>query len=259
MMEMSRIDELSYGNSFLHYRHPLLKLLLTIVYIVTVMSFGNDGISFLLPMILIPLFLFLLAEIPVSLCFYKLRIVLPFVFFVGIANIFFDREVVAMFGKIAITSGFLSFICLLLKGTMALMMSFLLIATTSMEKICYALSLLHIPDVIISILLVTYRYIGLLLEETGNMNNAYSLRAPGSRGIHISSWGSFLGCLLLRSMDRAKELSQSMELRGFDGSFRFARVKKTDALDYLFFLACLALIVMFRCFDISLMIGRIFV
>ena len=51
------------------------------------------------------------------------------------------------------------------------------------------------------------------------MIQAYSLRAPNQKGIHISAWGSFLGQLLLRSMDRAQELYYSMLLRGFRGEF----------------------------------------
>ena len=49
------------------------------------------------------------------------------------------------------------------------------------------------------------------------MWQAYTLRAPGQRGIRVEAWGSFAGMLLLRSMDRAGAVYQSMLLRGFDG------------------------------------------
>jgi cobalt/nickel transport system permease protein len=54
------------------------------------------------------------------------------------------------------------------------------------------------------------------------MTEAYHLRAPGQKGIQVSAWGSFLGQLLLRSMDRAQELYAAMLLRGYDGEFPYA-------------------------------------
>lgn len=49
---------------------------------------------------------------------------------------------------------------------------------------------------------------------------AYKLRAPGQKGIHFKVWGSFLGLLLLRSMDRAQTVYESMLLRGYQGEIR---------------------------------------
>ena len=95
------------------------------------------------------------------------------------------------------------------------MASFLLAATTSIEDICRALRQLHVPKVLTSLLLLTFRYISVLLDEAAIMTDAYRLRAPGQKGVHISAWGSFLGQLLLRSMDRATALYESMELRGY--------------------------------------------
>lgn len=255
--EISRIDELSNGNSFLHYRHPLVKLVIVIAYIATVMS--TNSLSKLFTLFLIPSFLFAISNIPMSLCFYKLRAVLPFVLFVGIGNLFIDRQVVMFIFDIRITAGLISFLTLLFKSVLALLMSFLLVSTTGIEKICYGLSLLHIPNVLLSSLLMTYRYVSLLLEEAGNMLNAYSLRAPMQKGIEYASWGSFLGSLLLRTMDRAKEIAQSMELRGYCDDFAFAKCKKADHNDYLFLVVMLFAIFLFGMVNISQMIGKIFI
>ena len=48
------------------------------------------------------------------------------------------------------------------------------------------------------------------------MSQAYALRAPGKRGIAFRHWGSFMGLLLLRSVDRSREVYQAMLLRGYD-------------------------------------------
>lgn len=52
---------------------------------------------------------------------------------------------------------------------------------------------------------------------------AYELRAPGQKGIHFKVWGSLMGQMLLRSMDRAEVIYESMCLRGFDGVFRLKK------------------------------------
>ena len=60
------------------------------------------------------------------------------------------------------------------------------------------------PRVLVTTILLTYRYIVLLLQEGNRISTAYALRAPGEKGIHFRAWGSLLGQLLLRSVDRAQ-------------------------------------------------------
>ena len=90
------------------------------------------------------------------------------------------------------------------------------------------------------------------------MQQAYSLRAPGQKGIHISAWGSFLG-QLLRSMDRAQALYESMELRGFSGEFPGAVRGRGSAASWPYALVCPALMLLARYFDLSALMGGLFV
>ena len=89
------------------------------------------------------------------------------------------------------------------------------------------------------------------------MTDAYALRAPGQKGIQFSAWGSFLGQLLLRSMDRAEELYSSMQLRGFSGDFLYAVYKPLRLKDLLFLLASLGAFALFRFVDITSFIGQL--
>lgn len=148
---------------------------------------------------------------------------------------------------------------LMMKGIFCLMASFLLVATTSIEEICRALRKLHFPKMITSLLLLTFRYISVLLEEVAIMTEAYHLRAPGQKGIHISAWGSFLGQLLLRSMDRAEALYESMELRGFYGEFYYAKGRKANSLSWPAAFVYAALIMLTRLYNISDLFGSLFV
>lgn len=108
---------------------------------------------------------------------------------------------------------------LFFKAGFAVAASYLLIATTTVEEICYALRKLHVPQILVTVLLLIYRYLVLMLKEADRITQAYRLRAPGERGIRKSAWGSLAGQMLLRSMDRAQTVYDSMTLRGFHGEF----------------------------------------
>ena len=259
MREIAGMDELARGSSPFHRLHPLPKLLAVIFYIAVVLSFPNDRLTGLITMVLFPVLGYAAADIPVSTCFYKLRYVLPLILAVGIWNPLLNRTPAIVLGTLTVSEGMISFLALMLKGTLSLMASFLLVASTGIEKICYALRQLRLPKLLVTMLLITYRYVSLLLSEASAMTDAYRLRAPGQRGIHISAWGSFLGQLLLRSMDRAGALYESMQMRGFTGEFYYASPLKARPADYVFFPALAALLLLFRLVNISVLLGSLFV
>ena len=259
MRELAGMDGLARLESPMHRLHPLPKLLTVLLYIGVVLSFPNSRLSGLIAMVIFPVVGYAAAGIPVRTCFHKLRYILPLILAVGIWNPILNRAPAFVVGRLTVSEGMVSFIVLMLKGTLSLMASFLLVATTGIEKICYALRLLHVPKLLVTMLLITYRYISLLLSEASTMMNAYTLRAPGQKGVHISAWGSFLGQLLLRSMDRATALYQSMQMRGFTGEFYYAEKLQTRTADWLFFPVATIVILSFRLFNIAVLLGGLFV
>lgn len=257
--EFREMDDLSRLNTPIHRLHPLVKLLVTIVYICTLVSFSKYDLSGLVPMVLYPVLIFQISGLSVRSCFYKLRLALPLVCAVGLFNPLLDRTPVAALGFLALTGGMISFATLMLKGILALTASFLLVATTGIEDICCALRMLRVPELLVTQLLMTWRYISLLLEEAGTMTDAYHLRAPGQKGIHFGAWGSFLGQLLLRSMDRARALYESMLLRGFSGEFYYGRIRKLRKTDGVCLVFCLFWFFFLRWYPLSVLIGNLFV
>ncbi len=259
LRELSEMDELASRASPIHSLHPLAKLLSTIAYIVLTVSFGKYDLSGLIPMLLWPALLFQLSGIPMRSCFYKLRIVLPLVMAVGLFNPVFDRATLLHVGKLAVSGGVVSMLTLMLKGLFCLMASFLLMATTPIDSLCAALRMLHVPGLLVTLLLLTYRYVGVMTEELAVMTDAYHLRAPGQKGIHVSAWGSFLGQLLLRSMDRAQELYSSMLLRGYHEHFHYAGVRAFRWGDALYAAASVLVFLLLRFLPVARLVGRLFV
>ena len=257
--ELGEMDDLAAQDSPIHRLSPLAKLLSTILYIVVVVSFHKYDLSGMAVMLLFPVLLFQLSGIPVRTCFYKLRIVLPLVMAVGLFNPFYDRAPLLTIGSVPVSGGVVSMLSLMLKGLLCLMASFLLIATTPIDSLCAALRKLHLPAMLVTLLLLTYRYVGVMTEELAVMTDAYHLRAPGQKGIHVSAWGSFLGQLLLRSMDRAQERYNSMQLRGYHGHFHYAPGRPFGPQDALYTIGCAAAFLTLRFFNAAELLGRLVV
>lgn len=258
LAELGHMDEMAVMNSPVHHLNAGAKLLATVIYIIVVMSFDKYSLSGLVPMLLWPVFMYQMSGIPVSTCFYKLRIVLPLVMAVGLFNPIFDREIMFTIGGVGVSGGVISMITLMLKGVLCLMASFLLVATTPFDSICAALQRVHMPKMLVTLLLLTYRYVGVMTEELAVMTDAYHLRAPGQKGIQFSAWGSFLGQVLLRSMDRAQELYSSMLLRGYHQHFHYAPIKKFGSEDAIYLALSIAFFAAAKFINIGELLGGIF-
>ncbi len=239
--EIYHMDEIAARDTWLNRLHPLAKLLVTIFYIAMTVSFSKYQMAEVLLMAVYPVVLFIVGEVSFSDGIRRMKVVLPLVCFVGVFNPLFDRQPVVSINGFVVTTGMISMITLMAKGILCVLASYLLIATTGIEGICYALRMLRVPAVLVTQILLTYRYISLLLAEAGRSMDAYSLRAPGQKGVHFKAWGSLAGGLLLRSMDRATALYESMTLRGYDGEFFFSRKKVVRGKDIAYLLVWMSI------------------
>ena len=254
--EIKSLDMLAREDSMINNIHPLSKLIVTLVYIFITVSFGKYALSGLLIMAVYPVVIFNITKLSFSEALYRLRIVLPLVCIVGIFNPFFDRETAFVIGKIEISRGVLSMLVLMLKAVLTVFAGYILAASTTINSVCYALRLLHVPSVLVTVIMLIYRYITLLLSEAKRVTDSYMLRAPTQKGIAFSAWGPLLGQMLLRSMDRAERVYQSMKLRGFTGEYP-CRKHKAGAGDAAWVIIWTVLFICLRVFPVTEMIGRV--
>lgn len=250
------LDDLSRNNTSIHKIHPLSKFITTIIYLVCIVSFNKYQISGLIPFVFYPIILFTVAEIPIIPLVKRVLIVSPFILGIGVINIFFDKISINI-GELIISSGWITFFSITIKSILTILASLLLIATTGMENIGVALRIIKIPKIFVLQILLTYRYISILLEEVARMMRAYSLRAPGEKGIKLKDLGEFTGQLLLRSYDRAQRVYEAMNLRGFQGEYNTGVILKIKLRDYIYLVLWSAFFVIARNFNISVLIGNI--
>lgn len=90
--------------------------------------------------------------------------------------------------------------------------------TTPMTDILMEMQKWHVPNLFIELMLLTYRYIFILLELANNMTNAQHARL-GNRNyaISIKSFGAMVSMLFIRAMKKANAQFDAMESRGYDG------------------------------------------
>jgi len=121
-------------------------------------------------------------------------------------------------GGIVITqTGANSAAFLLLRVTTSISLATLLILTTPWNDVLKALGVLHLPDVIVLILAMTYRYIHLLLHEANDMFTARKSRLLRRlpRSEERDLLGATGGVLLSKSLQLSGEVYLAMQSRGY--------------------------------------------
>jgi cobalt/nickel transport system permease protein len=115
----------------------------------------------------------------------------------------------------------------------------LLILVTPMEKVLDSLRWFKIPASITDTMMLMFRYISLLSEESARIRKAQESRLGYSKRVSVikqlGNFGTLAGMLLLRSFDRALKVGDAMISRGYTGtsnlfSYSTVKVPKKDSL-----------------------------
>lgn len=252
------LDSASAEAKWLQQMHPLSKLLITILYISIVISFDKYDVSGLCGMSLYLIIVMVIGELSIKKCIKKLWIALVFVGVLGIVNPIFDRTIIGYIGTVGFSGGVVSMITMLLKGIFTVLATYVLVVTTSMESICLALRMIKVPSIIVTLILLMHRYITMMLKEVERIQIAYSLRDPKHKGIHYKAWGTLVGLILLRSIDRAETVYDSMVLRGFNGTYLLEQSPRIDLKSICFLIVWSIVLILLRVFPVFQMVGRLF-
>ncbi len=221
-VDASRLDRHAYLDSIVHRFDPRAKVLATLVFIITVVSFDRYALSPLLPFLTFPVVIALLAFIPFGLIVRRFAVALPFILFIGIFNPLLDRAVMVELGGVSVSGGWVSFASILLRGLLCFTAAIVLVGTTPVPRIAEALRALHFPRALVVQLLLLYRYLFVLTDEAGRMRRAQVLRAGTSR-TSLRDAAGMLSVLLLRTVDRSEGIWRAMLARGFEGELQTPR------------------------------------
>ncbi|MDE6342874.1 MAG: energy-coupling factor transporter transmembrane protein EcfT [Muribaculaceae bacterium] len=184
--------------------------------------------------------------------------ILPLVVVIGVFNPLLDNAVVWKIGPVEISRGWLSFISLVIRGLLAFQALVVLVESCGFQDICRALRYFKCPGVLVTQLMMLYRYLGVLMQEALLMKRAREARGYGRKSYPLRLWATFAGQLLLHSVKSAMRVHVAMTARGFDAVFRFRRFSHApSARDWVYLIVWIGVFAALRFLDLTAFVGRL--
>lgn len=255
-IELGRMDELARMDTPAHRLDARAKVIVTLAFIIILMSFPRYEISALTPFALYPIALMSLGHIPMRYIVRKLLIAAPFALIVGAFNPIVDRQPVAVIGSIVVAGGWVSFVSILVRFVLTVTAALALVACTGIDRLGAGLQQLGVPRVFVIQLLFLYRYLFVVADEARTMMRSIELRSGRTRSISLRVYGSLIGHLLMRSLDRAERVYRAMVARGFNGEIRVLSRPLFRHTDMGFVFGCLAFFLAARVWNLASVLGR---
>jgi cobalt/nickel transport system permease protein len=176
---------------------------------------------------------------------------------IGIFNPLFDRNVLASFGFLEITGGWISFLSIIIRTMLTVSAGILLVAVTGFNTICQALNQMGVPQPFTTQLLFLYRYIFVLAEEVSCISTAYKLRSVTGSSIRIKTFIPLLSNLLLRTWERSERIHLAMLSRGYNGIFNKNPATALGRTDLMFLFGWALIFIFMRFNNLSVFLGRL--
>jgi len=255
-IELGFMDQLSLGNSSVHRLDPRSKVLVTLGFIVTILSFGKYEIAPLIPFFTFPLVMVFWAELPLGYLLKRMIWVAPFVVLIGIFNPILDRTIMVVLGPLRISAGWISYASLLLRFVLAVGASLILLASTGIHGVCFALEKMGVPRVFTVQVLFLHRYLFQLVHEVGRLLRARAVRSFGRQGFSLAVFGSMTGHLLLRTLDQSDRIHRAMRCRGFDGHIHTTHHYRFTSHDLFFMAGWFTFFICLRFVNVSRITGQ---
>jgi cobalt/nickel transport system permease protein len=121
------------------------------------------------------------------------------------------------------------------KALAIVLVSFAVFGSSRFDVSMIALQKLRCPKVIVQMLLFTYRYTYVFLEEMQRMHTSMLARGfvarSDSRTLRV--YGNFVGTLLIRSFERTDRVYKAMLSKGYQGELHSLVVFDSKPMDYL--------------------------
>lgn len=185
-------------------------LLVTLIFALITASFGRYDFFNMLPLAAYPLYLTLLAGLGARRALRRLLPLSVFILFVGVWNIFLDKNTVNLLG-VEVGAGWLSLASLTLKFLLTGVAVLAMFSLSGFDSICRAIAASGFPAVLSDQFFLFYRYVALITGETRNVIRARLFR--GGR-ISISQSGNICGPMIMRCAARSERIHRALDCRG---------------------------------------------
>ncbi|MDE6439241.1 MAG: energy-coupling factor transporter transmembrane protein EcfT [Muribaculaceae bacterium] len=239
------------ADSHVAHIDPRALLGVTLVYLAAMLSVPVRDAGMLVWFAAYPIVSAPLAHMAYERVFRKSLFVLPLLVVIGIFNPLFDRATAFTVGGVAVSRGWVSCLSVVLRGLLSVQALLILVYVCGFNRMCEAMRRLGMPRVLVTQLLMVYRYMGVLLQETLAMHRARTARGYGKTSYGPGMWGPFVGQLLLRTLERSRRINMAMKARGFSGTFPCGAEGRWKTADTVYCLAWIPVILVMRLADLS--------
>ena len=234
--------------------HPLCILAITVVYLVAMLSVPPDALAMLLWFAIYPIVMSAVIGRSFSRIFAGSLVALPFALLIGLFNPVYDTRIMFTIGGVAISHGWVSYISIIVRSMLSVQALLILIWSGGFIGMCRSLESVGVPAFLTTQLMMVYRYLTVLLQESLDMTRARRARGYGRRHLDLRMWGAFCGQLFLRTVNRSEAIHRAMLARGFTGRlphYRSGR-RRCSRTDTLALLLCCAVFAAMRLVNLSM-------
>ena len=209
------------GNSFVHRLDPRIRVLSACVYSIVIALSRTFHVP--TAAILISFVLIMMAQLSARELVKRMILVNFFIFFLWLfLPLTFQGSGAFKLGPLTLYSAGIKMAALItLKSNAILLAIIALVATMNSSTLGYALNRLHVPDKLVHLLLMTYRYVFLIEQEYHRLIRTARMRGfrPGTNMHTYKTYASIVGMLLVRAAIRAEQVDKAMLCRGFKRKF----------------------------------------
>lgn len=235
MIEYPEIDRYASLDSLLHRFDPRAKIIAFLFLIFSVVLVPDLKIALI--GLLFAIFLLVLSKIPLAFVLNYLKWVAAFIlsFFVILAFTVPGEEI-ARFYFLSITAeGLYTGSLITLRAFSAVILIFPMIGTMRFDTTIKALNKLKFPNSLVQMLMFTYRYIFVFVDEFQRIWTAMESRGFKLRTTFyaLGAIGKAMGMLFVRSYERAERVYNAMRSRGYTGNPKTLVEFKIQLRDYL--------------------------
>ncbi|MFZ0391875.1 MAG: cobalt ECF transporter T component CbiQ [Calditrichia bacterium] len=235
-MKHEFLDHHREGNSLVHRANARLKLVMLLLFVLSVVSVPSRRFSAFILLCIIPLLLAILSGIPVSHFLSKIFKIYPLIFIMTFLLPFLPsgEKNLQIFSLRIWETGIFKFLMINLKAFLSIFMSVVIISTTDFSALLKGMEKMKIPSPILQILSFMYRFIFLLIDEGERMQMARQSRyIKLPLRLRLQTGARQIGVFFVRTFERGERVQQAMDARGFSGKIYLLNElhwRKTDSV-----------------------------
>ncbi len=212
-----------HGHSVVHRAPAHLKVLALLAFVLVVVATPREWYAAYAVHLAILVGVIRVSRVPFGYLLPRMVIEVPFLLFAALIPFIAEgpRTVVPLPGGWDLSvseSGLLAAWGLAAKGTLGVLASLTLAATTEPTEVLRGLQRLRVPDLLVQIMSFMVRYLDVVTADLGRMVTSMRSRGVDPRSPrHWPALARTLGALFVRSYERGERVHLAMLSRGYDG------------------------------------------